>query len=306
MKIEKIGEYFSEVETTEEYHGYFYSVGEALTIVILGSMCGLRNISQIHQWASSRRVSEFLSKHFGIDTIPCYYWLLCLLKLIEPGPPNRCFIQWAQSLVADAVGVISFDGKTIRSTGKTDSYKSPLHIISAHLAEQGITLAQQTVDGKNSEIPAMRELLELLDSEGCIITADALYYQKGTAKAVIKGKGDYVLNVKDNQPILKEEIADYVQDVRLRNTMDSRTMCEKTSGRVEQRTGYTTQDIDWLYGREDWEKLACIGAVNARCTSKKGTSDEWRYYISSRGLTAEELLEVRAFGMDGGTYALAA
>jgi predicted transposase YbfD/YdcC len=58
------------------------------------------------------------------------------------------------------------------------------------LAEQGITLAQQTVDGKSSEIPAMRELLELLDSEGCIITADALHCQKGTAKAVIKGKGD--------------------------------------------------------------------------------------------------------------------
>jgi hypothetical protein len=70
MKIEKIGEYFSEVETTQEYHGYFYSVGEALTIVILGSMCGLRSTSQIHQWGSSRRVSGFLSKHFGIDTIP--------------------------------------------------------------------------------------------------------------------------------------------------------------------------------------------------------------------------------------------
>jgi hypothetical protein len=25
-----------------------------------------------------------LSKHFGINTIPCYYWLLCLLRLIEP------------------------------------------------------------------------------------------------------------------------------------------------------------------------------------------------------------------------------
>jgi predicted transposase YbfD/YdcC len=83
----------------------------------------------------------------------------------------------------------------------------------------------------------MRELLELLDIEGCIITADAPRCQKGTAKAVIKGKGDYVLNVKDNhnQPMLKEEIADYVQDIQLRDTTGSRTMCEKTSGRVERR-----------------------------------------------------------------------
>jgi hypothetical protein len=95
----------------------------------------------------------------------------------------------------------------------------------------------------------MRELLELLDIEGCIITADAPRCRKRTAKAVIKGKGDYVLNMKDNQPMLNEEIADYVQDIQLRDTTGSRTMCEKTSGMVERRTAYTTRDIDWFYGR---------------------------------------------------------
>jgi hypothetical protein len=73
-KITNITKYFEDVETTKEHNGYFCSVGEALTIVILGSFCGLRNVNQIHQWASSTRVSEFLSKNFGIDAIPCYYW----------------------------------------------------------------------------------------------------------------------------------------------------------------------------------------------------------------------------------------
>ena len=53
-----ITEYFDEVETTKEHNGYFCSVGEALTIVILGSMCGLRNVSQIHQWASNQRITR--------------------------------------------------------------------------------------------------------------------------------------------------------------------------------------------------------------------------------------------------------
>ena len=35
-------------------------ITEIITIVILGSMCGLKNVSQIHQWASNDRVSEFL------------------------------------------------------------------------------------------------------------------------------------------------------------------------------------------------------------------------------------------------------
>ena len=51
MRENIITQYFEEVETTKEYNGYFCSVAEAITIVILGSICGLKNISQIHQWA---------------------------------------------------------------------------------------------------------------------------------------------------------------------------------------------------------------------------------------------------------------
>jgi len=287
-----IREYFSEIETTEEHNGYFCSVGEALTIVILGSICGLRNTNQIHQWAKSQRVSEFLSKHFGINTIPCYYWLLCLLKLIKPDSLNRCFIKWSQSLMPGGMEgmTISFDGKTIRSTAKMDRYSSPLHIISAQLAELGITIGQRTVDGKSNEIPAMRELLEHLSVKGCLIVADALHCQKETAKTVIEGKGDYLFSVKDNQQTLKEDIAGYVQDEHLRKKMDSHTTVDKTSGRVERRSAYTSGDIGWLFGREEWDKLACIGAVNTKFSSKKGETNEWHYYISSRRLTAKELL----------------
>ena len=288
----KLWEYFSEIETTREYDGYFCSVREALTIVILGSICGLRNTNQIHQWATSQRVREFLSKHFEINTIPCYYWLLCLLKLIKPESLNLCFIKWGQSLRGgDGEGyTLSFDGKTIRSTGKMDSYNSPLHIISAHLAELGITLGQKTVDDKSNEIPAMRELLTILSIKGCIVVADALNCQKKTAKTIIEGKGDYLLSVKDNQLTLKEDIEGFVQDEHLRKTMDTHSTFDKTSGRIERRTAYTSNNIEWYSDKDEWEKLSCIGAVNTQFSSKKGETNEWHYYISSRNLTAQELL----------------
>ena len=38
MKNNGITEYFEEVEITREYDGYYYSVSEAITIVILGSI----------------------------------------------------------------------------------------------------------------------------------------------------------------------------------------------------------------------------------------------------------------------------
>ncbi len=73
MKKGTIVEYFEEVETVQEYNGYFCSIPEAISIVVVGSICGLRNVSQIHQWAESDRVREFLKEKFEIKHIPCYY-----------------------------------------------------------------------------------------------------------------------------------------------------------------------------------------------------------------------------------------
>ena len=65
MGKEYIWEYFEEVEVEEEYagyDGYYYSIGEAITLVIVGSLCGLRNPRQIWQWATNDKIKEFLSR----------------------------------------------------------------------------------------------------------------------------------------------------------------------------------------------------------------------------------------------------
>ena len=266
--------------------------------MILGSFCGLRDIKYIHQWARNDQVRAFLAEHFEIARIPCYYWLTCLLKIIKPNSLNRCFMRWTQSFLPDGVKglTLSFDGKTIRSTGKMGKYDKPLHIVTAHVGELKLSLAQQTADEKSNEIPAVRELIELLDIEGCMVVADAMHCQKETAKAVIDANADYLLSVKDNQPTLKEDIEDYVQDENLRETMDSRSTLEKNGGRIEHRTAFVTSDITWLGGKGNWAGITCIGAVNTRFSTSKGETNEWHYYISSRALTAGELLKHARLG----------
>ena len=190
MKNNGIREYFEEVELAEEYDGYFCSVSEVITIAILGSMCGLKNIKQIHQWATNDRVSEFLKEKFGINHVPCYYWILCLLKLIKTESLNRCFGNWVYSFMPQNAKdlTISLDGKTIRSTTGMDSYESPLHIISAQVSELGLTLAQRSTDDKSNEIPAVQELLKELNIKGHIVVTDALNCQKETAAIIIEQK----------------------------------------------------------------------------------------------------------------------
>lgn len=65
---------------------------------------------------------------------------------------------------------------------------------------------------------------------------------------------------------------------------------EKNRGRIETRTAFVTNDIEWLNQRKDWKNLCCIGAIHTEFETKKGKTSEWHYYISSCPLTAEQLL----------------
>jgi len=101
----------------------------------------------------------------------------------------------------------------------------------------GITRAGLKMDGTNNEIPAMREQISMLEVAGCIVVANAMHCHKDTMALIAEKQADYLLNVKDNQRVLKNDIEDYVQNSGLRETMDTFTTREKNGGRMEVRRG---------------------------------------------------------------------
>ena len=294
MEKLQIIEYFGKVKTIQEYNGYIHSVGRTLAIVILGSLCKLSDLVEIHQWASEPKTKEFLEEHFAISTIPTYNWLVSLMRIIKPESLNEMFTKWTRTLLPEFLDnlTISFDGKTICSTGNMQEYDKPLHILSGYLVELGLTVGQQTVDEKSNEIPAMRELLKLIDVRGSMVVADALHCQTETAESIINCGGDYLLNVKGNQETLEKDIKDFVNDDELRAGMKTAYTHEQNGGRIEFRRAFISGDVSWM-GEHIANRLglASFGAINRRFTIGEETSDEWHFYISSRKLSPEELLK---------------
>ena len=93
-------------------------------------------------------------------------------------------------------------------------------------------------------------LLELLDINGCIVTADAMSCQREIAKKITHGKGDYVLSLKENQPTLYEYAQTYFDDA-LKNPqwypeIQSYETLDKGHGRIERRRYYLTSDLAGL------------------------------------------------------------
>ena len=110
-------------------------------------------------------------------------------------------------------------------------------------ANFSVTLAQKSVEGKSNEIPAVQELIKTLEISGCIVVADAMNCQIETAKSILEANADYLLCAKSNQPTLKADIEDYVQDDKLRAKMNSVTKREKGHGRIETRSAFTTNEV---------------------------------------------------------------
>ncbi len=68
--------------------------------------------------------------------------------------------------------------------------------------------------------------------------------------------------------------------------MEIFTKVEKSRDCIEKRTEAAMADISWLPRKAEWKQLTCIGAIKTEFESKKGKSQEWHYYISSRKLSA--------------------
>lgn len=274
-----------------DYRGYNYSLSSIIEILIMGLMCKMTTLTDIHYWASSKAVRPMLKEHFNIWSIPCYSHFTVLVGMVDATELNKIFMGFFAKLVGVVTGkTIAIDGKTICATANMKNFAESLNIASAFVVENGITIGQLAADSKSNEIPIVRELIRLLDIQGATVVADALHCQQETAKEILGAEADYVLSVKKNQPNLHEDIAE-MMDFKQTDLHEAKyaplekvSKTEKGHGRIETRTATVTHDVDWLKERCKFPGIRTIGSIT--------TSAETRYYISSRILSATELLTI--------------
>jgi predicted transposase YbfD/YdcC len=285
--FEELRKEMQEVEAESNYEGYWYSISDALTILVCGMLCKQQRIDDIHDWAKSAPTRKFLNDQFGMERIFCRAQFYNILKCVDANKFKLSFSRWMRGVLQSTKGkTVAVDGKTVCGTDKLTDDGSVLHIASALVSEFKLVIGFQECATKTGEITAFRELLELLDLTGAVVVADALHCSQNSARAVIDAKADYLFVVKDNVPALKADIELYIQN----EEVPSHQTLEKNGGRIEKRTAYASTEIEWLDGKEKWANISCIGAIHREFEKKRKKSSEWHYYISSAPLTPEELL----------------
>ena len=134
----------------------------------------------------------------------------------------------------------AIDGKTLR--GVAGQGERVLLAVS-HSGRR--TVAQQPLHGtKKSEITAMREMLAQTGLEKGKTTMDALHFNPKTTGQIHQARGQYVIQLKENQPLL---LAQMSQEAAEASPLGTLKTVDKGHGRLEirQATFFKISHLEW-------------------------------------------------------------
>jgi hypothetical protein len=112
--------------------------------------------------------------------------------------------QWMLQQDRSVLQALAVDGKVLRGSGRADG--KALQLLSAVSHRLRLTVAQEPIQEKSNEIPALQPLLRKVPCQGALITADAMHCQQETARFITQELGgNYIFGLKGNQSGIFEQ-----------------------------------------------------------------------------------------------------
>lgn len=264
--------------------GNNHQLPDLIALALCGTICGANTWADVERFARAHLdwFEQFLELPFGVPSHDTFGRLFARLDTTEF---QQCLGKWVEELQFQLKGqTVAIDGKTLRGSHDHSSAQKALHVVNAWANHVNFCLGQITVDGKSNEIPAVQELLDVLNLKGAVVTADAMHCQKKTAKKIIEKEADYILQVKGNQKKLYKTIIDEFQRHGETSYSDRRVRQSSTSERNRQRKETRTCMVAPAPAllKKKWPGLKTIGLILRKRENHDGTeSEEISYFISS-------------------------
>lgn len=185
-----------------------YRTGPLLTLIAMALLAGRREIAEIARFAKTlshpqrRRLGLPLKKGTkAFYQVPGYSVFYQVLTRMDPEAFAQLLSQWLLDRAGSLPQALALDGKMIRD-----------HIGLLTLAQhedgapQAVAIYDQKEGTQRCELSTASALLEKLPAlDGKMITADPLHCQRQHAQLIVEKGGDYLLQIKGNQPHLLQQ-----------------------------------------------------------------------------------------------------
>ena len=180
-----------------------YRIGAVLTLVALGLLAGRRDIAELARFARTLRPNQRrllgLPRKAGTKAfyqVPAYAVFYQVLTRLDSEAFAALLLAWLQARAGTLPQALALDGKMIRDH---------LGLLTLAQHEDGAPQAVAVYDQKEGtarceQVVATHLLQGLPALDGKTVTADPLHCQKANARAIVEKGGEFLFQIKGNQP----------------------------------------------------------------------------------------------------------
>ena len=214
--------------------GVRHSYSAIVAISIAGVLSGSINYLEIGEWAS--RLSAAQLRQLGVKrkkrwfTAPSEATLRRTLQKTDPELLDQIMGSWMRENLGGKPSAIACDGKWLNGSGQL---RPATKLLSAMTHDNGVVVGQVEVPDGTNEITVIQPLLQDMDLEEVVVTADALHTQRDLIKFLVeRKKAHFVLITKGNQALVESAIC----RLKAKDWVNTSVAIGKGHGRIEKRT----------------------------------------------------------------------
>lgn len=265
--------------------GNNHNLIEMIFLALTATLCGADGWADVERFCKAKL--DWFRRYVTLEHgVPSHDTLGRVFAQLDTAEFLLAMHAWVDAFAGELRGkAIAIDGKTLRGSYDKAAGQSPLHLITAFAVDMRLCLRQMSVDAKSNEIPAVPELLKLMELSGATVTLDALHCQVETARAIWAAEADYILIVKRNQETLYEHLLELFlksgeEDYQTPG-LKRHTTVEKSHGRVERREYYFIKAPAGDKVLKRWPGLCSIGKVYRYRQEGEQIHEETTFVITS-------------------------
>ncbi len=199
-----LAEAFAQVPDPRARMGRRFPLTAVLNLLAVAMLAGAKSLEAVCQFGRDHGAELAWALGFRSSKTPCKATLSILLRRLDAAAFEAALSRWVLARGLCPGEHLCIDGKVLR--GSAGGGLPGVHLLAAYAPDLAAVVAQVRVAATTNEHKAALELLGVLPLAGAVITADAAFCQRDVCEAIIRGGGDYVITVKDNQPALREDI----------------------------------------------------------------------------------------------------
>ena len=228
MASETLFNAIGQITDQRKKRGVRHPFNAILKLVILGYVCRLVWIEHTAVYAKKHWDKIKVALGFTRDYSPDATTIRRALQGIDRGQLEKAFEEWVRQQLGDKEFTGAVDGKALCNVA--GSGDEPAQLVNVFIHDLKLAIAQFPTEEKKGEATVLRNALKTLFDRypGLrILTGDAAYAGRDMCRAIIDLGRDYLVQIKDNQPTIKEVLELYFDEERQKRQPDAVTVEKK-------------------------------------------------------------------------------